>query len=212
MIRSIEVKVCETRSLLIIDLSWRPDSKPIRKWRADMSASSTLVSFCRFLYSVVANLFRHMIWDCSQRKVLKRPLINVDQSQTQNRISQKWTWDDQQDPNVVLQHPIKNHQLSERFFQGITRSQNIPEKKLEKDDKQDPNIGLQHPIKAPLGRNSSGLEMASLMIVRSNTHTHMYYVENHDGDYNIDIFGIFSPGWGFLVAMAKMLKSHLVIW
>ena len=26
----------------------------------------------------------------------------------------------------------------------------------------------------------------------------MYYVENHDGDYNIDIFGIFSPGWGFL--------------
>ena len=65
-------------------------------------------------------------------------------------------------------------------------------------DQRDPNIGLQHPIKAPLGRNSSGLEMASLMIVRSNTHSHIYSVENRGGDYNIDIFGIFSPGWGFL--------------
>ena len=37
----------------------------------------------------------------------------------------------------------------------------------------------------------------------THTHTHMYYVENHDGDYNIDIFGIFSPGWGFLGGHGK---------
>ena len=69
--------------------------------------------------------------------------------------------------------PASNQEPS-TFWTVFTRYNKVakyPKKTLEKDDKQDPNIGLQHPIKAPLGRNSSGLEMASLMILRSNTHT-----------------------------------------
>ena len=192
-----------------LDARFQTDQK--MESRHECLLFSTLVSSCRFFYSVVANLFRHMIWDCSQRKVLKRPLINVDQSQTQNRISQKWTWDDQQDPNVVLQHAIKNHQLSERFLQGITRSQNIPEKNSKKMINKIPTLVSSIQLKrrwVEIPRGWKWRRWWSLGATHTQTHTHMYYMENHDVDYNIDTFGIFSPGWGFLVAMAKMLKPH----
>ena len=89
MIRSIEVKVCETRSLLIIDLSWTPDSKLIRKWRADMSAFSpqhcyplfgTAFLFCRNEQQYVSCLLFSFVMWCGlvyKRKVLHRPFINT---------------------------------------------------------------------------------------------------------------------------------------